>query len=157
MAGREDYILREIALLRQAISVMLKYRESGRHREALDEALRAQEKLFARSTVELSALSLEDLIALARKDETPEGGDEKLLAYAAMLRETGLVYAAMDRETAAESCFQLALHVMLTVAAGQNPPAAATLATMRELLARIPADMLQAPVIELLARFGEPA
>ncbi len=156
MPGREDYILKFVALLREAIAQMVKYREKGRYADALDVALRAQEKLFARTTAELSALSLEELIRLLRVDETPAGGDEKVLGYAALLRETGLIYATMSRTSAAESCFQLALHVALTVAAAQPSPAPETLALLRDLLPRIPPEQLHPPVRELLARVGDP-
>lgn len=155
MPGREDYILRFIALLRQAIAQMLKHREAGRYAEALDVALHVQEKLFARKTAELSGLSLDELLRLLRLDETREVADEKIAGYASLLRETGLVYEAMDRTDSAQGCFQLALQVILTVAVGQKPPTADILATARDLLARIPPQQLHAPVIELLRQAGE--
>ena len=154
MPGREDYILKFVALLREAIAQMVKYREKGRYADALDAALQVQEKLFVKSTAELSTLSLDELIRLLRVDETPASGDEKVLGYAALLRETGLVYAAMSRTTPAESCFQLSLHVMLTVAAAQPAPSAALLGDIRELLARVPPEQLHPPVAELLAQLG---
>ena len=157
MPGREDYIMKFIALLREAVAQMVRHREQGRYAEALDAAIHAQEKLFSRTTAELSNLSLEKLIRLLRLDETPADGDEKTLGYAALLQETGRVYAAMDRVPAAERCFQLALHVMLTVVAAQPVPAAGSLAAMRELLARIPPDQLHPPVVELLRQVGETA
>jgi hypothetical protein len=157
MAIREDYILRYLALLRQAIAQMLKLRTARRYTEALDLALQAQEKLFARTTAELSALSLDELLRLLRLDETRETADEKVLAYASLLRETGLVYAAMDRAESAASCFQLALHVMLTVVVGQQAPSDEVRASLRDLLARIPPDQLHDPVKELLERAGESA
>ena len=154
MAAQEDYILRFLALLRQAISQMIKYRTSGLYTEALDVALRTQEKLFARTTANLSTLSLEEMLRLLRLDETKEAADEKVLAYAALVRETGLIYAAMDRDDSAVICFQLALHIMLTVAVGQKAPPGEVWASMRDLLARIPPDQLHAPVKELLQQVG---
>ena len=157
MPGREDYILKFIALLREAIAQMVKFREKGRYTDALDVALRVQEKLFGRTTAELAALSLDELIRLLRVDETPAGGDEKVLGYSALLRETGLVYLEMSRVTAAESCFQLALHVALTVAVAQPSPTPEVLAQVRDLLAHVPADQLHAPVQEMLAALGNRA
>jgi hypothetical protein len=157
MPGREDYILKFIALLREPITQMVRHREQGRYAEALDAAIHTQEKLFSRTTAELSNLSLEELIRLLRVDETPAAGDEKVLGYASLLRETGLVYAAMDRVPVAERCFQLALHVMLTVVVAQPAPASGSWAAMRELLARIPPDQLHPPVVELLRSIGESA
>ena len=155
MPGREDYIMKFIALLREAIAQMVRHREQGRYVAALDTAIHAQEKLFSRTTAKLTSLSLEELIRLLRLDETPAAGDEKVLGYSALLRETGLVYLAMDRVPAAERCFQLALHVMLTVVAAQPARSAEALAPLRELLARIPPDQLHPPVVELLRSVGE--
>lgn len=157
MPGREDYILRFIALLRQAIAQMLNLRASGRYEEALHVALNTQEKLFARRMTELSTLDLAELLRLLRLDETTAAGDEKVLGYASLLKETGLVYEAMDRRDSAQSCFQLALQVMLTVVVGAKVQSRETQAAMQDLLARIPPDQLHAPVIELLKQAGEPA
>ncbi len=156
MAAQEDYILRFIALLRQAIAQMLKLRATGRYEEALHVARNTQEKLFARKTAELATLDLEELLRLLRLDETRESGDEKVLGYASLLRETGLVYVAMDRTDSAQICFQLALHVMLTVVIGSKVQSTDVWALMRDLLARIPPEQLHAPVRELLEQAGTP-
>jgi hypothetical protein len=155
MPTQEDYILRMIAQLRQAISQVLKYRESRRFDDALLAASDAQEKLFGRSTAELSRLSLDELLGLLRLDETREGGTEKVLGYAALLKETGLVYEALDQRSMAEGCFQLALRVMLSVALEEAPLDEGLWTEMRGLLARISTDRLQPPVQELLERIGE--
>ncbi len=157
MPGREDYILRFVALLRQAIAQMLNLRATGRYEEALHLALSTQEKLFARTTAELSRLDLTEMLRLLRLDETRESGDEKVLGYASLLKETGLVYEAMDRDDSAQSCFQLALQVMLTVIVESKLQSAESWATMRELLKKIPPDQLHAPVKELLRQTGEAA
>jgi hypothetical protein len=157
MGIRDDYFLRFLALLRQAIAQMVRFRTAGRFNEALDLALQTQEKLFARTTAQLAGLSLEELLRLLRLDEPPETADQKVLAYGALLRETGLVYAAMDRNDSALGCFQLALHVMLTVVVTQPAPAEDTWATLRDLLARIPPDQLHAPAKEMLQQLGGPA
>lgn len=157
MPGREDYILRFVALLRQAIAQMLKLRATGRYEEALHLALSTQEKLFARTTTDLSRLDLAEMIRLLRLDETRESGDEKVLGYASLLKETGMVYEAMDRDDSAQSCFQLALQVMLTVVVESNVPSGEVWASMRDLLKKIPPDQLHAPVKELLRHAGEAA
>src|SRR5882724_936887 len=111
MPGREDYILSYIAQLRRAIAQMRSLRAAGRYEEALHVVLNTQQRLFGRKTAELAKLDLEEMLRLLRLDETPASGDEKALGYASLLRETGLVYEAMDRRDAAQSCFQLALQV----------------------------------------------
>jgi hypothetical protein len=155
MDTREDYILRFIGLLRQAIAQILNYRVAGRYDEALLAAFSAQEKLFGRKTAELAALDLEELLRLLRLDETNAIGREKVLGYAALLRETGLVYEAMSRHDLAVGCFQLALHGMLTVVVEDENSPDEVRTLMRDLLARIPPEQLHAPVMELLRRAGE--
>ena len=155
MDTREDYILRFIGLLRQAIAQILNYRNSGHYDEALLAAFNAQEKLFGRKTAELAALDLEELLRLLRLDETNAIGREKVLGYAALLRETGLVYEAMSRHDLAVGCFQLALHGMLTVVVEDENSPDEVRTLMRDLLARIPPEQLHAPVMELLRRAGE--
>jgi tetratricopeptide (TPR) repeat protein len=155
MDTREDYILRFIGLLSQAIAQILNYRVAGRYDEALLAAFSAQEKLFGRKTAELAALDLEELLRLLRLDETNAIGREKVLGYAALLRETGLVYEAMSRHDLAVGCFQLALHGMLTVVVEDENSPDEVRTLMRDLLARIPPEQLHAPVMELLRRAGE--
>ena len=155
MDTREDYILRFIGLLRQAIAQILNYRVAGQYEEALLAAFSAQEKLFGRKTAELAALDLEELLRLLRLDETNAVGCEKVLGYAALLRETGLVYEAMSRHDLALGCFQLALHIMLTVVVGEKTGSDEVWTSMRDLMARIPPGQLHAPVVELLRQAGE--
>jgi hypothetical protein len=155
MDTREDYILRFIGLLRQAIAQILNYRVAGQYEEALLAAFSAQEKLFGRRTAELAALDLEELLRLLRLDETSAVGREKVLGYAALLRETGLVYEAMSRHDLALGCFQLALHIMLTVVVGEKTGSDEVWTSMRDLMARIPPGQLHAPVVELLRQAGE--
>ena len=155
MDTREDYILHFIGLLRQAIAQILNYRVAGQYEEALLAAFSAQEKLFGRKTAELAALDLEELLRLLRLDETSAVGREKVLGYAALLRETGLVYEAMSRHDLALGCFQLALHIMLTVVVGEKTGSDEVWTSMRDLMARIPPGQLHAPVVELLRQAGE--
>ena len=69
--------------------------------------------------------------------------------------EAGLVFQGKSQDTLAYSAFQLALHVLLLVA---EEPGAVTpelrrgIATLRE---RLPAEELNAPTRELLARYEE--
>ena len=155
MDTREDYILRFIGLLRQAIAQILNYRVAGHYDEALLAAFSAQERLFGRKTAELAAMDLQELLRLLRLDETKAVGREKVLGYAALLRETGLVYEAMSRPDLAVGCFQLALHIMLTVVVEEKTGSKEVWISMRELMARIPAEQLHAPVAELLRQAGE--
>jgi len=152
MAVRDDYLLRIIAQLRLALADILKFRKGGRYEAALHAAFAAQEKLFSRTTDELAKLSLDELLRLLRLDETKEAAREKVLGYASLLKETGLTYEALGREMLAAGCFQLALQVLLSVAAEEVTCSEELREGMRELLVRIPPDELHEPVKELLRK-----
>jgi hypothetical protein len=150
MSVRDDYLLRFIAALRQALAEILKFRGAGRYEAALHAAFAAQEKLFGRTTAELSKLSLDELLRLLRLDESNATGREKVLGYASLLEETGLTYEAMGRTPLANSCYQLALQVMLFIATEEGDCPETLREKMRVLLARIPPEELHEPVKERL-------
>jgi len=150
MSVRDDYLLRFIALLSQALADVLKYRTLGRYEASLHAAFAAQEKLFSRTTAELSNLSLDELLRLLRLDESKTAAREKVLGYASLLKETGLTYEAMGRPQLATGCFQLALQAMLSVAAEEGQCPDELRDKMSELLGKIPPDELHEPVKEAL-------
>lgn len=150
MSIRDDYLLRFIALLQLALADILKFRKLGRYEAALHAAFAAQEKLFSKTTAELSNLSLDELLRLLRLDESKPVAREKVLGYASLLKETGLTYEAMGRVQLATGCFQLALQAMLSVAAEDADRSEELRDKMSELLAKIPPEELHAPVKEAL-------
>ena len=155
MAVRDDYLLRFIALLSQALAEILKFRKLGRYEAALHAAFAAQEKLFNRTTAELSTLNLDELLRLLRLDENPKAAREKILGYASLLKETGLTYEEMGRLPLATSCFQLALQVMLSIALEEKEIGPVELhEKMRDLLTKIPPEELHEPVKEMLRALG---
>ena len=150
MSVRDDYLLRFIALLQQALSDIIKFRKVGRYEAALHAAFAAQEKLFSRTTAQLSNLSLDELLRILRLGENKTTAREKLLGYASLLQETGHTYEAMGREPLATGCYQLALQVMLSVAVEDAPGSEELREKMRALLAKIPPEQLHEPVKEML-------
>jgi hypothetical protein len=150
MSVRDDYLLRLIAQLSQALADILKFRLVGRYEAALHAAFAAQEQLFSRSTAELSKLSLDELLRLLRLDENKATAREKLLGYASLLKETGLTYEAMGRAPLATGCLQLSLQVMLSVAVEDDVCSEELREKMRELLSKIPPEALHEPVKEML-------
>ena len=155
MSVRDDYILRFIALLQQAMSEIIHFRKVGRYEAALHAAFAAQEKLFGRTTAELSQLSLDELLRLLGLDESKTVARQKMRGYASLLKETGFVYEAMGREQLATGCFQLALQVMLSVILEDEVRSEEDWAKLRGLLAKIPPEELHEPVKELLQRAGD--
>ena len=150
MSVRDDYLLRFIALLQQALSDIIKFRKVGRYEAALHAAFAAQEKLFSRTTAQLSNQSLDELLRILRLGENKTTAREKLLGYASLLQETGHTYEAMGREPLATGCYQLALQVMLSVAVEDAPGSGELREKTRALLAKIPPEQLHEPVKEML-------
>jgi hypothetical protein len=153
MAGqREDYLLRLIEDLREFVTRAVALRHSDQLGQALLTVVAAQERLFARPMVEFAARPIDDQLRLLTLDESAETARGKCLAYASILQEAARVYRARGREDLAASADQLALYVLLTVALGDAAQAAELRGSIVELRARLPDDLLQAPVRELLAR-----
>ena len=154
MAVRDDYILRYLAFVRQALAQAMKLREARQPDHALRVILQAQEKLFGRPVADFATRTVDEQLALLSTGESLDTARDKRLAYAALLREAGLVYLSRERADLAESAFQLALHAMLTVVVERPTLAEEHLPVMRELLARIRPEALHAPVRELLTAAG---
>jgi hypothetical protein len=151
---REDYLLRLIEELREFVAQAIALRDTGRLGQALMTVVTAQEKLFARPAVEFTPLPVDEQLRLLTIDESPETGRGKCLAYASILQEAGNVYRARGRDDLAASAFQLALYVSLTVALADEDRGAALRPSIGALRERVPETSLQAPVRELLAKFG---
>jgi hypothetical protein len=152
MAGREDYFLRHVAMLRQFLAQVLKLRTAGQLEQAMTVLMQAQEKLFGLPPREVSALGLEAQMCLLEAGVPSAEGRERQMGYALLLKEAGLCYEARDRQEVAADAFKTALHIVLRVAAsGAGAPAEDLLALSRDLLARVPPEMIDEPMKELLA------
>ena len=156
MPARDDYILRFLNLLREAISESIKLREKGRPDQAMFSLMVAQEKLFARPIAEFAPMPLEQQLRLLTLNEPPAMAREKVFGYARLLREAGFIYAAKSRQDLSEATFQLALTVGLHGALDYpdvgvaTPVSSETTEFLRDVLARIPPLSLHAPVVEML-------
>lgn len=155
MPARDDYILRFIDLVGKALAQALRFRQEGKFDQALIAIVSAQEKLFARPTPEFVGLPLDEQLRLLSIGEAPESARAKCLAYASLLREAGLVYEARSRPEVAASAFQLALQTQLTIAVESGARDEKTASAIEDLLPRIPPELLQEPVKELLARYSD--
>lgn len=155
MPREQDYILRYIALLRQAIAEAMKLRQSGRLEQSLLTILQAEERLFACPATAFAERPVPEQLQMLRAGEPAEAARAKCLGYARLLREAGLVYETRDRMNLAISAFQLALYVALDEATGPGGADAELMDLLDDLLARVPADRINDPVRELLTRYGE--
>lgn len=148
---RDDYLLRAIEQLRLMVAAAVQLRDSGKLDQALIAMVSAQEKLFARPAPAFMGLDLNEQLHLLKRGESPDTAREKCLGYATVLREAGLIYEARDKDDLAISAFQSALYVTLTVAIESKFSAESLAPAITELLERIPAEHLHAPVKDLLA------
>ena len=151
---REDYILELIEELQAFVAQALNLADSGRLGEALMAMVRAQEKLFARPMAEFVSLGIDEQLRLLQLDEAPDRARAKVLAYAALLTESGKIYGGRGRRDLAASAFQLALYATLTVAVGDPGRAAELRPAIAELRDRLPDSTLNPLVRELLDRLG---
>lgn len=155
MAGREDYILRHIAMLRQLLAQALKLRTTGQPDAALRVVLQAQEKLFGRPAAEIAGLALHQQLELLAAGVSPDEARERQKGYALLLREAGLCFRARDRPDLATSAFKTALHIALqllvTSERARSDTDAELLDFSRAVLAEIPPDQVDAPLRELLS------
>jgi hypothetical protein len=153
MAGqRQDYILRQIELLRQFVARLA---SSGGKRE-LEEALllsfHLQEKLFPLPPAQFLQLELAAQVEALRAHENAAAGRENCLTYARLLAETASLYDLKGRNDLADGARQMALYAALCVALDEAPePAANDLIV--DLLPHLDPETFHAPVAELLEEY----
>jgi len=150
MSGqRQDYILRQIDLLRQFVKRLVQKRPDSELDEALLLALHLQEKLFPLPPAEFLRLELAEQIAQMRRNESREEGNAKCCAYAALLGETARLYEHKGEPDFAAGARQMGLYAALSVALDDPADAEANLLA-REMLVQLDAHSLQPEVIALL-------
>jgi hypothetical protein len=153
MAGiRQDYILRQLDLLRQFIARLASRRSERELEEALLLSFHLQEKLFPLPPTEFLRLDLPDQIAALCRNETPKVAHEKCVAYATLLAETAALYDYKARGDLADGARQMALYAVLHAALEKrDDPAAAGL--IDKLTGQLDPETLHAPVAALLAEY----
>lgn len=120
-AQRQDYILRQIELLRQFVARLARERRDGTLDEALSLAFHLQEKLFPLPVAEFLRLDADGQVAALSRNESPVHARANCATYAALLKETAALYSLAGRAELARGARQLALHVALTTALGTEP------------------------------------
>lgn len=153
---RQDYILRQIDLLRQFVARLAGKRPDLELEEALLLSFHLQEKLFPLPPAEFLRLALPDQIAALRRSESPADARDKCLAYASLLAETAVLYDYKGRDELAAGARQMALYAALDLALeNRSDPAAAAL--IDRLVAVLDLSGLHAPVAALLADYRRTA
>lgn len=153
---RQDYILRQIDLLRQFVARLAGKRPDLELEEALLLSFHLQEKLFPLPPAEFLRLALPDQIAALRRSESAADARDKCLAYASLLAETAVLYDYKGRDDLAAGARQMALYAVLGLALeNRSDPAAAAL--INRLSTGLDPASLHAPVAALLADYRRTA
>jgi hypothetical protein len=153
MAGiRQDYILRQLDLLRQFIARLASRRNERELEEALLLSFHLQEKLFPLPPTEFLRLDLADQIAALSRNETPAAAREKCLSYATLLAETATLYDHKARGDLADGARQMALYAALHATLDTRDDSAAV-GLIEQLTGQLDPETLHAPVAALLAEY----
>jgi hypothetical protein len=148
--AREDYLVRQLDLLRQFVARLVRDRDPAGTEPALLQAFALQERLMPLPAAEFLRLDAVGQFEALRRNQPTEAAAERCLAYAELLIHTGTLYDLRGRDDLATGARQLALHLAALAAVELgDAPARDTAAQIRVL---VPADALHPPVRELLAR-----
>jgi hypothetical protein len=150
---RQDYLLRQLEMLRHLVARLTGQREPAGLEEALQISYQLQEKLFAMPAADFLRQEVGEQVATLARNESPQRGQEKILTYAGLLRETAQVYDFRGHPELAQGARQLALHVALHVAL-DNPPHPDAAALVAELRDALELDQLYPPVRAMLEEFS---
>ena len=150
---RQDYILRQIDLLRQFVARLTDRRTDREIEEALLLSFHLQEKLLPLPPGEFLQLDLAMQMEALRLNESPAAAREKILAYAMLLSETAGVYAVKGRIELAEGARQMALYAALNVALESPVPSPIADDLIDTLATQLDPAELHAPVAELLTAY----
>lgn len=150
--AREDYLLRQLDLLRQFVARLVRDHRPAEVEQALLQAFALQERLMPRPAPEFLRLDADGQFADLVRGQPPDAGAERCLTYAELLVHTATLYDLRGRDDLATGARQLALHLAALAAVVLGDGAAR--ATARQLRALVPDDALHPPVRELLARLG---
>lgn len=154
MAGqRQDYILRQIELLRRAVAQLAGSGDGEGLEQALQLSFNLQEKLFAQPAADFLSQPVSGQIDSLLAGESKASGQAKCLTYAGLLHQTALLYQFRDRTDLAAGARQLALQVTLHVALDDPADPQAVRQLVSELLAAVEPLNLLPPVRELLDEF----
>lgn len=148
--AHEDYLLRQLDLLRQAVARLGRDGRPDEVEAALLQSFALQERLMPQPAAEFLRLDAPAQFAALVRATPGASGAERCLTYAELLVHTATLYGLRGREDLAAGARQLALYIAALAALElDDEPARATVAQLRRLLAD---DVLSPPLRELLAR-----
>lgn len=155
MLVREDYIVRQIAMLRELLAHVLRLRDHGQMEQAIGALMQAQEKLFERPLSEVLVLPLDGQLELLTRGFSAADARQRRILYAGFLKEAGLCFTRTNRKDLAAGAFKSALYVALKEVANDPARDEELVGMARGLLAEILPEELNGPTLELLAAIGD--
>ncbi len=155
MIVREDFIVRQIAMLRQLLAHVFRLRTAGEPDQAVTVLMQAQEKLFGRPLSEVLDVSLDEQLDLLASGHSAADARQRRIMYAHLLKEAGLCYTRADRKDLAAGAFKSALYVVLKEVESEPTRDEELIGMARGLLAEILPEELDEPIKALLAAIGE--
>ena len=149
-AAREDYLVRQLDLLRQFVARLVRDRRPDEVEAALLQAFALQERLLPLPAAEFLRLDAAGQFAALARGRPADAAAERCLAYAELLVHTATLYDLRGRDDLATGARQLALHLAALAAVELGDGPART--TARQIRGLVPEESLHPPVRELLAR-----
>ncbi len=153
---RQDYVLRLVEQLSQALGQILGFRKRGQYEAALgvlDQISRQFVGLSADSLLQLSADELSGLVAF---DQSAEIAYEKCVLMATLLKQQGAICAEQGRVEASVDCYLKALHLLLVaLMAGNQVPRPDYAPKVADLVADLDACIIPTATNLLLMQYYE--
>ena len=108
---RRDYLMRLIEQFAEALSKLLKLKESKNYEEALSLVGQTYEKLLGFDSLFVNSFSTDDLISIIATDGVPDVN--KCIIIATLLKEEGEVYEAQNQKNISRMRFLKSLDIFL--------------------------------------------
>ncbi len=133
---QDDFVMRQIARLAQALRKVMGLRQAERLDDALQSLDEAYKDEFALDRATLMMLSASSLRVLLAQNHAPEDLDALMGQLALLLMEEGHIRAALGQQRQAAACWTRAASILEGVA-GNNETHMEALMQCRALLTRV--------------------
>jgi hypothetical protein len=103
LTSRRDYLLRIIDEVSRILGMIIFKRRAGADQEALETVVTGLQRLFALDADQIFLLTPDEHFEMLVDDETPEFARDKVLLYAALNAEAGLIYTRQGNRAMARA------------------------------------------------------
>ena len=113
ITSRRDYVLRIIDEVGRILARVVFKRRAGANQEALETVVVGLQRLFQLDADQVFLLTPDQHYAMLTDEESPEFARDKVLLYAALSAEAGLIYARQEKQAMARATRITALRFVL--------------------------------------------